>query len=149
MGERALRLLLVTALALLVSCSSRSPAGLPVISIDVEGHRIRAEVAEEPEDHSRGLMYRRELGTNSGMLFVYAQPEPLSFWMKNTFVPLSIAFIDDDGTIVHIADMAPQTTVSHRSPKAVRYALEVNRGWFAERGIKAGHRTQFQHLNAD
>jgi len=149
MRSRLCVAVLALALASLVSCASRSPAGLAVISIDIEGHRIRAEVAAKPEDHSRGLMYRRELGTNQGMLFVYEEPEPLSFWMKNTFVPLSIAFIDDQGTIVHIEDMAPQTTESHRSPKAVRYALEVNRGWFAERGIKTGNRASFEIPDTD
>jgi len=149
MRVRLCLVLLTLGLITLLSCASRAPSGLPVISINIEGHRIRAEVAERPEDHSRGLMYRRELATNRGMLFVYEQPRRLSFWMKNTFVPLSIAFIDDDGTIVHIEDMAPQTNDSHKSPEAVRYALEVNRGWFAEHGVQPGSRTQFQLPKTD
>ena len=136
---------LITALivTLLAGCPVRSPAGLPIIKIDIDGHRVRAEVARNTEQRTRGLMYRRELDDSAGMLFVYEDKAPLSFWMKNTFVPLSIAFLDDDGRIVHMADMAPQSLIGHKSPVAVRYALEVNRGWFAERGLKLGARAEF------
>ena len=106
-----------------------------VIPISVDGHRLQAEVADTPVDRIQGLMYRRNLGQNSGMLFVYERAAHLSFWMKNTWVPLSVAFIDDNGDIVHIEDMDPHSTRIHRSPLIVRYALEVNAGWFSERGI--------------
>jgi hypothetical protein len=128
---------------LLTGCPARSPAGLPIIGIQIEGNRVRAEVASSPEQRTRGLMYRRDLGEDEGMLFVYEDKSRLSFWMKNTFVPLSIAFLDDDGRIVHIADMAPQSTKSHKSPVAVRYALELNRGWFEKQGLAEGARVEF------
>ena len=114
-----------------------------VIPISVDGHRLQAEVAAKPADRIQGLMYRRNLGHNSGMLFVYEKAARLSFWMKNTFVPLSVAFIGDNGHIVHIEDMVPHTSRIHRSPHAVRYALEVNRGWFRERGIATDSVAQF------
>lgn len=139
-------LLLVLFAVLLVgpSCSGTSDAGLPVITIDVDGHRVRAEVARSPDEQSRGLMYRRNLGNNDGMLFVYAEKRRLSFWMKNTFIPLSIAFIDDDLQIVHIEDMSPQTETSHRCPVPVRYALEMNRGWFDDKGVAVGAKVAFE-----
>ncbi len=114
-----------------------------LIPIFVDGHKILAEVADQPADRIRGLMYRRHLGLNSGMLFVYKNKAYLSFWMKNTFIPLSVAFIDDSGDIVHIEDMDPQTTRIHQSPLLVRYALEVNHGWFRERGIGTNSIAQF------
>jgi uncharacterized protein len=139
-------LLAIAALLLLTapSCTGTSAAGLPVIKIDVAGHTVKAEVAGSPDEQSRGLMYRRDLGRNDGMLFVYAEKRRLSFWMKNTFIPLSIAFIDDDGRIVHIVDMSPQTTTSHKCPEPVRYALEMNRGWFEERGVAVGDIATFE-----
>ena len=141
---RPLLLVLFALLLVAPSCTGTSAAGLPVITIEADGHKIRAEVARTADEQSRGLMYRRELGRNDGMLFVYGEKRRLGFWMKNTFIPLSIAFIDDDMTIVHIADMAPQTTTSHKSPVPVRYALEMNKGWFAERGIEVGAEVAFE-----
>ncbi|MBJ95188.1 MAG: hypothetical protein CMP23_12050 [Rickettsiales bacterium] len=128
---------------LAAGCASRSPAGLTLTTVEVEGHKLKVEVASEPEQRMRGLMYRRELGEDEGMLFVYEQAELLSFWMKNTFVPLSIAFIDDQQTIIHIAEMTPQTLKSHQSPTAVRFALETRRGWFKSRGLGVGTKVQF------
>jgi uncharacterized membrane protein (UPF0127 family) len=125
------------------SCGGTSEAGLPVIKIKVDGHTVKAEVAQSPAAMSRGLMYRRDLGKHAGMLFVYEEPRLLSFWMKNTFVPLSIAFLDADGVIVDIQDMHPQTEVSHRSARPALYALEVNQGWFAERGVEVGAKVEF------
>jgi len=127
----------------LAGCPARSPAGLPIIKIQIEGHKVRAEVANTTEQRTRGLMYRRELDNNEGMLFVYDTKSPLSFWMKNTFIPLSIAFISDERRIVHIEDMTPQSLKGHKSPVPVRYALELNRGWFEERGIADGARVEF------
>ena len=85
-----------------------------------------------------GLMGRRSMGDSDGMLFVFEQPGVQCFWMKNTLLPLSIAFIADDGTVVNVADMKPQSLDSHCSSQPVRYALEMNKGWFAKRGVKAG-----------
>ncbi len=145
-----MRLALATVMAISLlgldaaGCSQKGPSGLPTIPLEVGGHRLKVEVASTAAEHSRGLMYRRELEADHGMLFIYDRPDRLSFWMKNTFVPLTVAFLDEDGTIVQMDDMHPQTTQSHRSKTAVRYALEVNQGWFRERGIDVGTKTQFE-----
>ena len=111
---------------------------LPVKTLTAGMHVIQAEVASTDATRSKGLMYRKELAPNSGMLFVFEQPNVQCFWMRNTLIPLSIAFILDDGTITNIADMAPMTENSHCSTSAVRYTLEMEQGWFAKRGITAG-----------
>ncbi len=133
-----LGLLALTLFSVRAAGCSGSDSGLPVISMSVDGHSVRAEVAGTVATRARGLMYRRTMAKNSGMLFVYEDPEPLSFWMKNTYLPLTIAFIDKAGVIVHLEDMQPLTTTSHPSPKAVPYALEMNQGWFAAKGIEVG-----------
>jgi uncharacterized membrane protein (UPF0127 family) len=114
------------------------PQQLESVTLNAGMHNIRAEVALTPEQRATGLMFRREMAAHEGMLFVFEQPAPQCFWMKNTLLPLSIAFLADDGTVVNIADMKPQTLDSHCSAKPVRYALEMNQGWFAKRGIQAG-----------
>lgn len=101
-------------------------------------HVIQAELARSPAEQMIGMMNRREMGANEGMLFVNADSSQRCFWMRNTLIPLSIAFIADDGTIVNIADMQPQSDTSHCSAKPVRFALEMRQGWFAKRGLKAG-----------
>lgn len=111
---------------------------LPAVPLTAGMYIIQAEVAQSPAQRSIGLMNRRTMGTNEGMLFVFEVPGEQCFWMKNTLLPLSIAFLADDGTVVNIEDMKPQTTDSHCSRKEVRYALEMNQGWFARRGIKPG-----------
>ena len=103
-------------------------------------HVIQAELARTPEQQQIGMMYRRSMGANEAMLFVEETAGVRCFWMRNTLIPLSIAFIADDGSVVNIADMQPQSDESHCSTKPVRYALEMNVGWFAKRGIKAGSR---------
>ena len=103
-------------------------------------HVIQAELARTPEQQQIGMMYRRSMGANEAMLFVEETAGVRCFWMRNTLIPLSIAFIADDGSVVNIADMQPQSDESHCSTKAVRYALEMNVGWFAKRGIRAGSR---------
>jgi uncharacterized membrane protein (UPF0127 family) len=113
---------------------------LPTVTLTAGMHAIQAEVAQTDEQRQMGLMLRKEMAAHEGMLFVFDEPAVHCFWMKNTLLPLSIAFLADDGTIVNIADMPPQTTDSHCPAKAVRYALEMNQGWFAKRGIKAGFR---------
>jgi uncharacterized protein len=100
-------------------------------------HIISAEVADNMRTRSDGLMMRNKMAQNQGMLFVFERAEPHCFWMRNTLLPLSIAFIDDNGVIVNIADMKPQSDDSHCSKKPVRFALEMNQGWFASKGIKA------------
>jgi uncharacterized protein len=101
-------------------------------------HRIDAQVAQTHEQRQTGLMWRKEMPQHKGMLFVFEQPTKQCFWMKNTLLPLTAAFVADDGTIVNLADMKPQTLDGHCSAKPVRYVLEMNLGWFAKKGLKAG-----------
>ncbi len=101
-------------------------------------HLIDAQVAFTPEQRQIGLMFRKEMPQQEGMIFVFEQPSQQCFWMKNTLLPLTAAFVADDGTIVNLADMKPQTTDAHCSAQPVRYVLEMNKGWFAKKGIKAG-----------
>ncbi|CAN6484091.1 unnamed protein product [Victoria cruziana] len=111
---------------------------LPRVTLNAGMHLIQAQVAATPDQRSTGLMYRHEMPTGEGMLFVFEQPMQQCFWMKNTELPLTAAFIGDDGTIVNLADMKPQTTEPHCSAHPVRYVLEMNQGWFSKRGLKAG-----------
>jgi uncharacterized protein len=111
---------------------------LPTTPLQAGMHVIRAQIAQTPEQRSTGLMFRKDMPANDGMLFVFEAPAQQCFWMKNTLLPLSIAFIADDGAITNIDEMKPQTLNSHCSTKPVRYVLEMNQGWFAKRGIKAG-----------
>lgn len=113
---------------------------LPRVALTAGMHLIQAQVAATPEQRATGLMYRTDMPANEGMLFVFEEPAGQCFWMKNTLLPLTAAFVADDGTIVNLADMKPQTTDSHCSEKPVRYVLEMNQGWFAKRGLKAGSR---------
>jgi uncharacterized membrane protein (UPF0127 family) len=113
---------------------------LRTIDLQAGIHIIKAELAITPEQQATGMMFRKEMGTNEGMLFVNEEPGLRCFWMRNTLIPLSIAFIADDGRIVNIADMEPRSEKSHCSAQPVRYALEMNLGWFAKRGLKAGSR---------
>ncbi len=130
-----LALVFTTALAT-VSCTSK--ARLPTIELKIGDNKIEAEVADEDSERMQGLMYREELPENGGMLFVYAAPEELKFWMKNTKIPLSIAFIDADTRIVRIADLEPHDLESTSSGQAALYALEMQRGWFDKHGITEG-----------
>jgi uncharacterized protein len=111
---------------------------LPRIKLSAGMHLIDVQLAVTPRQQSIGLMHRREMPTYEGMLFVFEQPSRQCFWMKNTLLPLTAAFVADDGTITNLADMKPQTTDTHCSVKPVRFVLEMNQGWFAKRGIKAG-----------
>jgi uncharacterized protein len=113
---------------------------LPAIPLSINGQKLVVEVARSEEEVMTGLMYRFSLKPDHGMLFVFDRPEPRAFWMKNTFIPLSIAFIAADGHIVNIEDMAPRDESTHWSTGPALYALEMRKGWFAERGIRAGDR---------
>jgi uncharacterized membrane protein (UPF0127 family) len=117
---------------------AQTKTALPIKKLNAGMHIIQAEVAATPESRTTGLMYRKSLAPNHGMLFVFEQPNVQCFWMRNTFIPLSIAFLQEDGTIVNIADMTPQSDQSHCSDKPVRLALEMEQGWFAARGMTAG-----------
>ncbi|MEP7208725.1 MAG: DUF192 domain-containing protein [Casimicrobiaceae bacterium] len=111
---------------------------MPTITLTVGEHRVAAEVATTPEQRATGLMNRFSLRLDAGMIFVFPRAEPLGFWMKNTYVPLSIAFIDGEGRILNIEDMAPQTETTHWSRGSAQFALEMRKGWFRERGVGAG-----------
>ncbi|MCU0805197.1 MAG: DUF192 domain-containing protein [Burkholderiales bacterium] len=115
-------------------------AQLPQIQLNAGIHVIRAEVANTPESRMKGLMFRKTLGTSDGMLFVFDEPQRQCMWMRNTYVPLSVAFIDANGAILNVEDMEPLTESSHCAAGAAKYALEMNKGWFASRGLKAGTR---------
>ncbi len=129
----------VFTLAALASSAQEGPQPrLPTIDITAGMHVIRAEVAQAPQEQATGMMFRRSMGANEGMLFANNHSERRCFWMRNTLLPLAIAFIADDGGIVNIAEMKAQSDESHCSEKPVRYALEMNQGWFAKRGLKAG-----------
>lgn len=135
----------LAALAALVLTLAAAPAAgdeLATIELAIQGHTLTAEVAATPKTRTVGLMNRFSLKPDHGMLFVFEEPQPLAFWMKNTYVALSIAFIDASGRIVNIEDMAPQTEVPHRSAGPSLYALEMKKGWFAERGIVRGDRVE-------
>jgi uncharacterized membrane protein (UPF0127 family) len=126
----------------LVSLGARAQSGpqpkLPTTPLTIGIHVVQAELAVTPEQQATGMMFRTSMGTNEGMLFVNDDAGVRCFWMRNTLVPLTIAFIADDGTIVNTADMEPRSEKSHCSAQPVRFALEMNLGWFAKRGIKPG-----------
>jgi uncharacterized membrane protein (UPF0127 family) len=139
-------LLAAAALALLASTSgaasaqARAQPPLPTVKLTAGIHVITAEAATTTQSRTIGLMHRERLGPNSGMLFVFEDKAQQCFWMRNTIVPLTIAFIEDDGTILQLTDMAPKSEVSHCSQRPVRYALEMEQGWFGKRGIAPGAR---------
>jgi uncharacterized membrane protein (UPF0127 family) len=136
------RALLLLSIALAAGGPSAAQTGpqpkLRTVELRAGMHLIQAELAVSPTEQATGMMFRTSMGTNEGMLFVVDEPELRCFWMKNTLLPLSIAFIADDGTIVNLADMQPRSEQSHCSARKVRYALEMNQGWFAKRGIGPG-----------
>jgi len=111
---------------------------LPRVTLSAGMHLINAQVASTPQQRAIGLMFRKEMPVNEGMLFAFEQASEQCFWMKNTLLPLTAAFVADDGTIVNLADMQPQSLDSHCSTKPVRFVLEMNKGWFDKRGLKAG-----------
>lgn len=112
-------------------------------TVTVGGVALQVEVAVTPEEHRRGLSGRREVAPGTGMLFVYSQEELRSFWMKDTLVPLTVAFLNGEGGITQMDDMTPLSLASHESQEPVRYALEVPQGWFEESGIEVGDRVVF------
>ena len=101
-------------------------------------HLIKAEVAADFSSRGRGLMFRKSLAPNAGMLFIFNDASMHCMWMKNTYIPLSVAFLDEQGTIVSISDMQPQSEQTHCAARPALYALEMEQGWFAKRGIKPG-----------
>jgi uncharacterized protein len=123
---------------LVASGASAQQAGLPVIPLNAGLHVIQAEVANTPATRATGLMYRKSMEANRGMLFDFEVAGNHCMWMRNTFIPLSVAFMEESGRIVNIADMTPHDETSHCASGPARYALEMNRGWFAGKGVKPG-----------
>ena len=119
-----------------------APAELPRMKLDVAGQVISVEVAATPSTRETGLMNRFSIPPDEGMVFVFPQPQPLAFWMRNTYAPLSIAFIEADGRILNIEDMAPRSDDTHDSKGIALYALEMRQGWFRRHGIEAGARVK-------
>ena len=135
--------LIVSALLSLLAATAQAQSGpqkLPSVRLNAGIHNIQAEVARTPEQRAIGLMNRPTMPANDGMLFVFEEAATQCFWMKNTLLPLSIAYLADDGTITQIVDMPPQTLDSKCSTQPVRLVLEMNQGWFAKRGLKPGSR---------
>ena len=127
------------ALLSLIACGAGAQAArFPAIQLAAGMHLIQAEVAQTDPQRQQGLMHREKMASNHGMVFVFDQAAPQCMWMKNTLLPLSVAFIDADGKIVNIEDMQPQTLDSHCSAKPVKYALEMNLGWFKQKNVKPG-----------
>lgn len=110
------------------------------VPIQIGKYKLRVELAKTEQERNKGLMFRKKLATNSGMLFDFGAPAQVCMWMKDTYVPLSVAFIDSEGMIINIEDMKAQTTDSHCGNSWVRYALEMNQGWFAKRKIGPGQK---------
>ena len=147
-SNRVTRHLLASALSVLLATSFSARAQdtpqltLERVKLAAGMHRLDVQVAATPEQRQIGLMFRKDMPQHEGMIFAFEQPAQQCFWMKNTLLPLSAAFIADDGTIVNIEDMKPLVLDSHCSAKPVRYVLEMNKGWFAKKGIKAGSKLQ-------
>ncbi len=143
MFARSLSTLLLAATALLAPLHASWAQEQPQLNLQrVELHagmyNIDAQVAVSPLEQQIGLMFRTEMPQHEGMLFVFRQPSTQCFWMKNTLLPLTAAFVADDGRIVNLVDMKPQTLDSHCSEEPVRFVLEMNQGWFAKKNIKKG-----------
>lgn len=127
---------------------STASSALPQVRLQAGMHYIQAELAATAEQREIGLMNRASLPANSGMLFAFDGKAYHCFWMKNTRIPLSIAFLDDDGRIVSLTDMAPMTEESHCPSAPVRYALEMNKGWFTKKGLGEGQRLSGEPFRA-
>lgn len=125
-------------IALLAFAGAAAAVEFARTELRVGMYRIDAEVARTPEQLQQGLMHRQEMPNHHGMLFVFGRDATHCMWMKNTLIPLSVAFMDASGTVINIADMEPQNETAHCAAQPARYALEMNRGWFAARGVRAG-----------
>jgi uncharacterized membrane protein (UPF0127 family) len=130
------------AVLVLVFATTAAGAELPELALTVQGHKVTVEVAHTEPARRQGLMHRRMLPEQRGMLFVFDRIERHAMWMMNTYIPLSVAFIDAQGVIINIADMTPHTTNAHGATQPAKYALEVNQGWFRKRGIAPGARIE-------
>lgn len=134
---RAARFLAAAAFAV-TSLAVSADVAFKTSRIKVGGHELKVEVAQSDAQRTQGLMYRKQLGRNDGMLFIFDEPAYHAMWMKNTLIPLSVAFVDRNGEILNILDMEPQTLDTHMAAGPAVYAIETNKGWFAEKRVKAG-----------
>lgn len=139
---RSIAIFAIAFLAFCASCQGKAQPRLPEAEIAIKGRTIRVELARSPKEQERGLMFRQELGKDRGMLFVFAEDERQSFWMKNTLIPLSIAYISSSGRIEDIFDMEPLSLAPVKTSHYVRYALEVPRGYFGEIGAAVGDQVE-------
>ena len=132
--------LALTCLSLNAWAQTGPQLNLPRTQLQAGMHRLDVQLAQTPEQRQIGLMWRKDMPQHEGMLFVFEQATTQCFWMRNTLIPLTAAFVEDDGSIVNMADMQPQKDDSHCSIKPVRFVLEMNQGWFAKRQIKPGYK---------
>ncbi len=121
-----------------IGCHQRLKSDLPVIQLKIKNHEIYVEVANKKATQMAGLMFRKHMDSDNGMLFVFADSQPRSFWMKNTLIPLSIAYLDNKGAILNILEMPPRTEETFLSQGPAKFALEMNSGWFEKYGLKPG-----------
>lgn len=138
--RRRIGLLLVGAFLSLPILAQQAQMQLPRTKLSAGMYLIDVQLAQSNLERQTGLMHRRDMPQHEGMLFVFEQPAKQCFWMRNTLIPLTAAFVADDGTIVNLADMTPMTEDSHCSQQPVRFVLEMNQGWFAKRNIQAGYK---------
>ncbi|MGE5738201.1 MAG: DUF192 domain-containing protein [Betaproteobacteria bacterium] len=132
------RVIAMFSLFLLGVAATTGAAELPTRTLTVREQKFVVEVAATPETRATGLMHRFSLRPDHGMLFVFEAPQPLAFYMRNTYIPLSIAFLDARGRIINIEDMQPKDESTHWSKGMAMYAIEMRQGWFAAKGIGAG-----------
>jgi uncharacterized membrane protein (UPF0127 family) len=135
---RLVRVVLIVLTLASTNVFAQQISHFPVITLNAGIHVIKAEVAASNAEREQGLMFREKMGQNEGMVFVFEEPVGVCMWMKNTLIPLSVAFLDGNGKIINIEDMQPQTTVSHCTKKPARYALEMNQGWFKQKNLQPG-----------
>jgi uncharacterized membrane protein (UPF0127 family) len=133
-------LLLAVGLSAQPALAEAPPKGpvLKTLTVKVGAHPLKVEVADTPDSRSRGLMYREKMAANDGMLFIFDELAYHAMWMMNTYIPLSVAFLDNEGRILNILDMEPRTQDTHAATGPARYAIETNKGWFAAKKVKAG-----------
>ncbi|HUP29548.1 MAG TPA: DUF192 domain-containing protein [Usitatibacter sp.] len=134
----AMRVLAASVLCIAAGVATAAETALRTVQVRIANHPLKVEVAQREADRQKGLMFREKIAKNDGMLFIFDEPAYHSMWMKNTLIPLSVAFVDAGGTILNILDMEPGSLESHMSAGPSIYAIETNQGWFAEKGLKAG-----------
>jgi len=146
-GLSKIVLLAILVLSILKGTINACPLELPTATLSINGRHLIVELAATPQSRRCGLSKRTALDANQGMLFIYPRSDLRTFWMKDTWIPLSIAFVDDSGNIINIEIMSPdQTAQKYHSSKPALYALEVNQGWFRLHGIKAGDRVEMKAI---